>query len=354
MESVERVRRLIARQPADRTAIYDSFWWETERDFLLEGMPVGAPREDYFDYDLGMIGFDQSFLLETRILEDREDSRLVVDAWGMQEREFKDHQSTPQLIAFPVSDRAAWDEVYRDRLAYSTERLDWTALRASYAALRARGRYVAFSVIEPFECVWRIVGPQRQLELYIEDPAWLAEMYDAVTIQAEAAWEELRAGGITPDGLWLWGDIAYRAGPMFSPRHYRAVLQPFHARLCALAHRDGAQVIYHTDGDIVKLIPPLVEAGVDCLHPLEVKAGMDVRRLKRDFGDMVALMGNIDARLFQTNDRAALEAEIRDKLAVAKVGGGYLYHSDHSVPPGTTLATYQWALDLVRDVGRYG
>jgi uroporphyrinogen decarboxylase len=64
-------------------------------------------------------------------------------------------------------------------------------------------------------------------------------------------------------------------------------------------------------------------------------------------------MGNIDARLYQKNDMEALEEEIRSKVSVAMRGGGYIYHSDHSIPPGTHLDTYQFGLDLVREVGIY-
>ena len=81
---------------------------------------------------------------------------------------------------------------------------------------------------------------------------------------------------------------------------------------------------------------------------------MDVVALKREWGSRLAFMGNIDARLFQANDRAGLEQEIRAKIPIAMARGGYVYHTDHSVPPGTHLDTYRFALELVRRYGRYG
>jgi uroporphyrinogen decarboxylase len=185
------------------------------------------------------------------------------------------------------------------------------------------------------------------------DPDWLRDMYEADMALLEAAWEDLWSRELRPDALWIFGDIAYRNGLLFSPRHYRQVLMPFHRRLCDLAHRHNCQVIYHSDGNVTQAIPLLVECGIDCLHPLEVKAGMDVATLKQEWGDRLAFMGNIDARLFQANDRAGLEVEIRAKVPVAMKGGGYIYHSDHSVPPGTTLDTYRFAMDLVRRYGNY-
>ena len=101
------------------------------------------------------------------------------------------------------------------------------------------------------------------------------------------------------------------------------------------------------------LVPSFIEAGIDCLQPLEVKAGVDVRELKRDFGEALSFMGNIDARLFHRNHRKGLEREIRDKVTIAGRGGGYVYHSDHSVPPGTDLDTYRFAMECVERYGAY-
>jgi uroporphyrinogen decarboxylase len=138
---------------------------------------------------------------------------------------------------------------------------------------------------------------------------------------------------------------------LFSSEHYRELLMPRHRRLCELAHADDCDVIYHSDGDVSGAIPHLLECGTDYLHPLEVKAGVDVLELKQARGDRLALMGNTDARLLQDNNREALGAEIRAKIPEAMDRGRYVYQSDHSIPPGTRRDTYRFALDLVREVG---
>lgn len=354
MDARERVQRLIAHKVADRIGIFDSFWWETERDFHLQGMPERVTAEEYFDLDIGMFWFDQSFLLPRKVIEEYEDRRIITDEWGTLLQEFKDRQSTPGLLDFAIKERSSWENMYKPRLVYSSSRIDWPALEARYNSLRQRGKYVVLSVLDPFEATWHKVGPEQQLMLMVTDPDWLSDMYEADTALVEAAWEDLWSHGLCPDALWIYGDIAYRNGLLFSPKHYQSVLMPFHRRLCELAHRYGCQVIYHSDGNVTQALPFLVQCGVDCLHPLEVKAGMDVVVLKQEWGDKLAFMGNIDARLFSANDLAGLEAEIRRKIPVAMAGGGYVYHSDHSIPPGTKLDTYRYALELVRHYGRYG
>lgn len=353
MNSRERVRKSINREPVDRIAIFDSFWNEAREDFHEQGVPKDIALEDYFDFDIGMFWFDQSFLLPHEILEDDGEFIKFTDEWGILNRQFKDKQTTPDYLDFPIKDRQTWDNQYKHRLQYSPDRIDWAAMQDAYDSLRAKDRYIVLSMLDPFECTWHKIGPEMQFIYLIEQPKWIMDMYEADTRLIEDAWTDMWAKGIQPDALWLYGDIAYKNGMMFSPQHYRDLLQPFHARLCDLAHCHGSQVIYHTDGDINKGIPLLIEAGIDCLHPMEVKAGMDVRQLKKAFGNQLSFMGNIDARFFQDNDKASIEKEIREKLPPVMQDSGYIYHSDHSIPAGTTLETYKYALDLVKKLGRY-
>jgi len=89
------------------------------------------------------------------------------------------------------------------------------------------------------------------------------------------------------------------------------------------------------------------------IQPLQAHSGLDVRTLKPRYGQHLTFWGNIDARKMSDTPEA-LEAEVRDKLAVAKEGGGYIYHSDHSVPPEVSFDRYQWLMnDLLVRYGSY-
>ena len=49
----------------------------------------------------------------------------------------------------------------------------------------------------------------------------------------------------------------------------------------------------------------------------------------------------------------AIEAELRDKIPAAMEGGGYIYHSDHSIPPEVSLETYLHAMKVLDEIGSY-
>jgi uroporphyrinogen decarboxylase len=100
----------------------------------------------------------------------------------------------------------------------------------------------------------------------------------------------------------------------------------------------------------MELAPLIIETGFDCLQPLEVKAGNDLLELKRRHGDRLAFMGGIDVRAMADPDPAAIEREIAGKLPAVKRGGGYIYHSDHSIPDNISFRQYGRVRELWRSM----
>jgi uroporphyrinogen decarboxylase len=79
---------------------------------------------------------------------------------------------------------------------------------------------------------------------------------------------------------------------------------------------------------------------------------MHVADLKRKFGDKLTFFGNISEQNFKKG-KEAIEAELRDKIPAAMEGGGYIYHSDHSIPPEVSLETYLHAMKVLDEIGTY-
>ncbi len=149
-----------------------------------------------------------------------------------------------------------------------------------------------------------------------------------------------------PDGLFLIEDLGAKKGPLISPASWRDALGPSFASIGRLAQEHGIDFWMHTDGDVRALLDDLVDCGVQVLNPLEAKAGMDALELRGRFGRRLAFYGNIDATKMYGHE-AELEAELRRKVPLAR-DGGYIFHSDHSVPPQVTYERYRWLLDRAR------
>ena len=163
----------------------------------------------------------------------------------------------------------------------------------------------------------------------------------------------MKEGGFEFDGVWLACDLGYSKGLLFSPRHFDEQLRPTLRRLFDHFRGDGMPVILHSCGCVRDLIPYFIEDGLACLQPLEVKAGMDLIELKKEFGAEISFMGGIDVRAMADPDPSVIEKEIETKILFAKKGGGYVYHSDHSIPTNVSLEQYRRVLELVKKYGAY-
>jgi len=74
-----------------------------------------------------------------------------------------------------------------------------------------------------------------------------------------------------------------------------------------------------------------------------VKAGMDMPRLAKQFGDKISFCGNIDIRILGTNDRKLIDEELNRKIIpVLKMGGGFILATDHSIPPEVEHDTLEY------------
>jgi uroporphyrinogen decarboxylase len=145
--------------------------------------------------------------------------------------------------------------------------------------------------------------------------------------------------------------MGYKGTSFFSPAMYRDLVQPFHRRAVDWAHEHGIYAQLHSCGNIMGLLPDVLDTGIDALNPLEVKAGMDALAIKAQYGDRVVLRGGINA--VKWPDADAIVAEIAEKVPVLKQGGGFIFSSDHSIPNNVSLENMRRIVAEVKRVGTY-
>ena len=108
----------------------------------------------------------------------------------------------------------------------------------------------------------------------------------------------------------------------------------------------------HSCGYIEPFLPGLIEAGLDVIQAIQANTGMHIKDLKPKYGDKLTFFGNISVQSFK-NGPEAIEAELREKIPIAMEGGGYIYHSDHSIPPECSLETYLHTMKVLDEIGTY-
>jgi uroporphyrinogen decarboxylase len=339
MNSRERVIRLIEHKPVDRVAKYEWFWKPTLERWQHEGL-AGRSVEELFGLDISQFNVDNSFLFERQDVEETEDSWIYRDEWGILLRDFKDQRSTPHYLEFPVKSREEWDRIYKPLLRMEPRRFLLEKWAPVIDERHRRGQFVVIGGLMPFECAWRMVGMDNLLMMMAMEPDYVRDMFEVHTRLNIEMLQLLADTGLPIDGTFFAEDMAYKGRLMFSQKMYRTLLKDLHRQFFDFCHRQGWKVIMHSCGCLMDLVPDLVESGLDCLQALEVKAGMDTLGLKTRFGSRLALMGGVDARLFSEASDDEFEARVTQLLARLKPDGGYIFMSDHSIPPSVDFASY--------------
>jgi uroporphyrinogen decarboxylase len=335
----------------DRIPLHDLYWGTTVDRWRREGLPEDVSPSDQFGMEIELVRGDYSLQFPEKTIEENDRHRVYVDSFGATKKTMLTSAGwTPQWLDFAIKTRDDWFE-QKHRMAYQPSRVSRSAIEAFHRAY-AKGKFLAFFGHGPFHATWQKVGMENLLMLMIEDREWVLDMFEAHTRLMIELLEGFKAQGIQFDGVWLADDLGFRSNPLISPRMYRDMVLPSHKRLCDRMSEAGLRTILHSDGNVAKLIPHFIEAGFAAIQPLESKAGLDVRRLKAEYGGQIVLFGNIDVqKLAQT--RQDIESEIGSKISIAKEGGGYIYHSDHSVPDNVSFSNYTFAIEMVLKYGRY-
>ena len=204
-----------------------------------------------------------------------------------------------------------------------------------------------------FEILKDVTGHQIMLMGMIDDPEWVLDMamtYARLTVELQ---EILFAEEGWPDGIWYYEDMGFKAKPFMSPRMYKNLIQPAHKYTLDFVKGHDMRVIMHSCGYVEPLLPGMIEAGVDCLQVIEVKAGMDLLKLYRDFGERLSFMGGMDVRVLYTNDRETIEQELVSKIPTVKGHYGYALHSDHSIPATVDYDSYRYFVRRGLELGTY-
>ncbi len=315
-------------------------------------MPSGMSPADYFGYEIASFDADTSPQFPVEVLSEDEEYIVERTSYGGIRKNHRDHSTTPMIVDYPCKNREDWERL-KPRLKPNDYRVNWVSCFNSFNRERSRGRFITYTAAVGYDKMQKYVSSERLLKAVIMEPEWVMDMYRTDTELVIGMCERMMKAGLKFDGAFLACDLGYRSGLFFSPKHYEEQLHPFFKEMCRYFHSKGMSVLLHCCGNVKDLIPFFIEEGIDCLQPLEVKAGMDLPELKEKYGDKICFMGGIDVRLMTLNDPKPIEEEIKTKITAAKKGGGYIYHSDHSVPKNVSFQQYKRVMEIVNKYGSY-
>jgi uroporphyrinogen decarboxylase len=202
---------------------------------------------------------------------------------------------------------------------------------------------VGVTVTTIFETAWALRGLERLLSDFVQNPD-LADLILDIPYQYHlTAAKQLTRMGV--DMIWTGDDMGTQHSMMISPRMWRRFFKERMANFIAelKAINPQVKVAYHSDGNIVPIIPELIEIGVDVLNPVQPKS-INPEKLKKEFGDHLCFWGSIDEQYtLPFGSPEEVRDEVLQRLQTLGKGGGLIIGPTHHVQLDTPLENF-WAL----------
>lgn len=268
---------------------------------------------------------------------------LVKDGWGRLLRVSEEGEAT--AVGGPVSG----PEDLKGLEPYHPQQAELLVLMA------ARGNFgddIAQVFVQPgpFRESWTFLGSMEKLLFYyIKNPAFvhaLARLATNFILEVVDMAIELGA-----DIIGLDGDLAFSQTTLMAPEQYYEFILPYHKEITERVHSHGKLVFKHSDGNMSPIMDGIVEAGFDGFHPVQPQC-MDIGEVKAKYGDRLCILGNIDCmHLLPFGSEEEVERSVRETIAAAAPGGGYIISSSNSIHPGVKPENY---IAMVKAAHKYG
>jgi uroporphyrinogen decarboxylase len=200
-----------------------------------------------------------------------------------------------------------------------------------------------------YEVTWQAMGFERFVVATRKERALLDRMISFYTDLYCLILEAIADAGL-PGAIYS-DDLAYRSGPMLSPRLYDSLFTESYKRLTSTAHALGLKLVIHSCGNVYDLLNWFADCGFDGVHALEPTAGVELARAKEIAGDRICLIGNMDVTHVLVDDtkEEVLEA-VKRSIDAAAAGGGYIVSPTNS-HPGISVHRLRWMLEAVEKYG---
>lgn len=342
-------------QPVDHVPDEEfGYWKDTFPIWHKQGLPTYVTNNKNADRYFGFarresVGVNV-FLkprFRQRVIEDEADHQIIINTDGARAIVHKSGASSiPHFLEFALKNRQDWETTFKPRLNPKTPTrypADWEERKKEWAT---RDYPLGVYCGSLYGWIRDWMGFENAAMCFYDDPDLIEEMMEHLTnltlTVIERAVKEVKL-----DFAAMWEDMAFNNGPMISPTLFRRFMVPRYKRITAFLKQHGIDVVYlDCDGNINQLVEGWLEAGVNCMFPVEVRAGTDPVELRRRYGRQCLLMGGVD-KMRLREGRAAIRKEIA-RIENLVADGGYIPHVDHRCPPDVPYQDYLYYLEVKR------
>jgi uroporphyrinogen decarboxylase len=164
------------------------------------------------------------------------------------------------------------------------------------------------------------------------------------------------AAFIHPDSdAVMWADdFGYKTGPLIGPAMFRDLfLEANKERARNVKGKFGKKILKHCCGNVNLLLDFFLDIGFDAYQSIQPTAGMDICRLKKDYGDKITLWGGVAVEHLVGGTPEEVRTDVRRAMACAKPGGRFILGASHSIAVGTKYDNFLAMLDEYTKLCQY-
>ena len=277
--------------------------------------------------------------LKPEVLEETEEYVISRDELGRTMRLNKGVATIPLPLDHPVRNMDDWLKI-KPCYTFSEARFgkDWEATARRH---RDAGRVVTVGIPGGFDEPRQMMGEEEICVAYYEQPELIHDMLNTIGEMAFRVLDRVSAT-VQVDMLSVHEDMAGKSGPLAGPQQIRTFIAPYYRRIWDMLADRGARLFdQDSDGDMNAVIPDFMDAGVNCMHPMEPAANMDIVKIRAHYGTRLAFYGGLDKHVIRKS-REEIVAELEYKIPPMVASGGCVLALDHRIPNGTPLENYRF------------
>lgn len=382
MNNRQRAMAVLNYESYDRLpVVHFGYWDETLEKWAREGHLTEAEAQGWGDnneHDVTIarkLGFDFNWSncfgahaglrpwFDEKVVETMDDgAEKVRNGEGVIVLRKKGATSIPAEIDHLLKTRADWEEHYKHRFEFHSDRVNESEVRvgdkmvrfdeggAEYLRTGERDEPLGLFCGSLFGIIRNIIGVVGVSYMMMEDPELYDEIIDTAGNLCYRCAESVLDSGAKFDFAHFWEDICFKNGPLVIPSVFHEKVGPHYRRITDLCHKHGITVVsVDCDGCIDALVPTWFENGVNTMFPIEVGTwNASIAPWRKQYGKGLRGVGGMNKVVF-ARDRAAIDAEI-ERLKPLVDLGGYLPCPDHRLAPDAEWDNVQYYCERMRQV----
>ena len=140
----------------------------------------------------------------------------------------------------------------------------------------------------------------------------------------------------------------------WSLNDWKEFFKPLVKEMCDLTHSYNAYYFYYDDGKMMKILPELVDIGVDIVETCTPPpiGDFDLKEAKEKFGNKICFKGYVDVvYVIKMGTPEKIREVVKETIEIGAKGGGFILGTTDSIRDGTPLENVRAYFQAGREFG---